>query len=262
MNKHRIDLFFDLHGVLANLKAVSKNYDDYLARVLLPTGIKRQKISIIHRNAFSQWLEEIKDLSKTVEDMVFDPIEFVKKYRTIDKRWENFILKYVPKSHRESVRPLLETKRVEYEALVFGAPILYPEVQSVLDKLKEITNLRMYIASSASSQHVKGAIELHNLKKYFHEAIGYDTVGAPKKAKGGAYFRNMLKLTNADPKSSIFVGDSMDEAELSLKFGMYFILVDRENRIEISKKYQLPYEVVNELNEILPLINSFVTEFL
>ncbi|MFX0052240.1 MAG: HAD family hydrolase [Candidatus Hodarchaeota archaeon] len=262
MNKHRIDLFFDLHGVLADLKAVSKNYDDYLARVLLPTGIKRQKISVIHRNAFLQWLEEINDLNKTVEDMAFDPIEFVKRYRIIDKRWENFILNYVPKHHRESVRPLLDTKRVEYEALSFGAPILYPEVLSVLEELKEITNLRMYIASSASSQHVKGAIDLHNLKKYIQEAIGYDTVGAPKKAKGGAYFRNMLKFTNANPNTSIFVGDSMDEAELSLKFGMFFILVDRENRIELSERPKLPYEVVNGLNEILPLINSFITGFL
>jgi phosphoglycolate phosphatase-like HAD superfamily hydrolase len=259
LSKQCFDLFFDLHGVLADLEVVSKNYDDYLARVLLPTGIKRHEVSIIHRKAFTQWLEEINDLSKIVKENIFDPIEFVKKYRAIDKKWENFILKNVPKHHRESVRPLLDTKRVEYEALANGAPVLYPEVMSVLEELKEFTNLCMHIASSASSQHVKGAVDRHQLH-FFQEIIGYDTVKAPKKEKNGRYFKEILALTQANPKRAIFVGDSIEEAQLSLRFGMQFIMIDREGHINETERNNLPYRVVDNLTEILPLIRLLLTK--
>jgi phosphoglycolate phosphatase-like HAD superfamily hydrolase len=259
LSKQRFDLFFDLHGVLADLEVVSKNYDDYLARVLLPTGIKRHEVSIIHRKAFTQWLEEINDLSKIVEENIFDPIEFVNKYRAIDKKWENFILKSVPKHHRESVGPLLDTKRVEYEALAYGAPVLYPEVLPVLEELKEISNLHMHIASSASSQHVKGAVDRHQLH-FFQEIIGYDTVKAPKKGKNGRYFKEMLALTQTNPKRAIFVGDSIEEAQLSLRFGMHFIMLDRESHINKNERNNLPYKVVDNLTEILPLIHLLLTK--
>ncbi|MFX0182399.1 MAG: HAD family hydrolase [Candidatus Hodarchaeota archaeon] len=258
MSQHRFDLFFDLHGVLADLEIVSENYNDYLVRVLIPTGIKREEVSMIHRKAFVQWLEEIYDLSKTEEEIVFDPVEFINKYSTIDKKWENFILSNVPKHHRESIRPLLDTKRVEYEALAYGAPILYPEVQSVLEELKEISNLYMHIASSASSQHVKGAVDRHQLH-FFQTLIGYDTVKAPKKEKNGRYFKEMLALTQANPKRSIFVGNSIEEAQLSLRFGMHFIMLDRESQINKIERNNLPYRVFDDLTEILPLIYLFLT---
>ncbi|MFX1516607.1 MAG: HAD family hydrolase [Promethearchaeota archaeon] len=256
------DLVFDLHGVLADVNAVNRNYGKYLERVLVPTGLDRGKIRKIHEIAFNNWFSEIINLTSKFdegENQSANSEVFMSRYNQIDMKWENFILDYLPPSYRSSIKPLLKTSLVEYEALASGSfPILFPEVNSVLSELNKVNNLRMYIASSASSQHVKGAVSLHNLKGFFQELIGYDTVKAPKKSKSGIYFRKMLQIIETPPERVIFVGDSIEEATLTTNLGMKFVLIWRKKSSEFEEFLTNKIEIIDNLSALIPIVKSFV----
>lgn len=256
------DLFFDLHGVLADVIAVNRNYNNYLADVLSSAGISREKAARIHEKAFRKWITEINMLFNDYDDLKkgsSDSEIFMKKYKMIDSVWEEFVLEFVSPENKNIIKPLLETSRVEYEALAHGPyPVLYPEVFPVLTKLSKIKNLHMHIASSASSKHVNGVIALHNLSGFFKRAIGYDTVRAPKKASSGIYFDTMLQITQANTSRTIFVGDSLEEANLALKHGMKFILVKREKFNTSKKLKKTQFHIVENLTAIVPIVNSFL----
>ncbi len=226
-------------------------------------GIKRQKVFEIHEKAFENWAAEITRLYTKFDEWEkrgSSSETFMKSYKLIDAKWQEFILSFVPLEHKGAIRPLLETSLVEYEALANGSyPILYPEVSSVLTELVKIANLRMHVASSASSHHVKGAVVLHNLNEFFQKIIGYDTVEAPKKANSGKYFKNMLQIINAEPNKAIFVGDSFEEANLAIKFGMKFVLVWRNKISEQKEPQKDQFEIIKNLTALVPIVKELVT---
>ncbi len=258
------DLFFDLHGVLADVNAVNRNYGEYLENVLVPIGMKREKVVKIHEFAFKNWIEEITRLTKEFnesEKWSTNSEVFMRKYNVIDAKWEKFILESVPLEHKNDIKPLLKTSLVEYEALAKGSyPILYSEVKSVLSELVKIDYLRMHIASSASSRHVKGAVACHNLEKFFHELIGFDTVKAPKKAISAEYFKRMLQVIKTIPERVIFVGDSIEEAILTTKLGMKFVLVWRKKDSKPKKIQKDKFEIIDNLTELIPIVKRMLTQ--
>lgn len=243
-----------------DVRAVNKNYGNYLEKILTPTGIKREKINEIHEIAFENWITDITHLFNNFEEINFDSEAFMTDYKAIDVKWEEFILNFVPSEHKSTVKPLLKTSLVEYEALANGIyPILYPEVNTVLKELAKITDLRMHIASSASCKHVRGAVDLHNLSDFFQELIGYDTVKAPKKAESGKYFKQMLQIINTVPERTIFVGDSIEEANLALKFGMRFILVKRKKIYSMKNTLEEQIKIIQNLTELIPIIKELIS---
>ncbi|MFX1282946.1 MAG: HAD family hydrolase [Promethearchaeota archaeon] len=260
MGKHYWHIFFDLHGVLADVNAVNKNYQNYLIKILTPTGISLNEVKEIHEKGFKKWITDITHLFNEFEEWENDETSleaFMRNYKLIDWKWEEFILDFVPLKHKKSIRPLLNTSLVEYEALVNGPyPILYPEVNPLLKELKKIKDLFLHIASSASSEHVKGAVDLHNLRNFFINLIGYDTVRAPKKASSGIYFKSMLEITDANPSRSIFVGDSKEEANLASKFGMEYIMVWRDFHSEESRN--MGFRIIDNLTALLPIIKELI----
>lgn len=260
LSKLRYDIFFDLHGVLAQLEIVSRNYDSYLARVLQPTGLDPHEVSILHDKAFIEWITEITSIFDYFDKGLIDENEFMHQYKIIDKKWEAFILKHVPKHYQEKVKPLIRTDKVEFEALAFGDPILYPDVLPALKELSKISNLRLHIASSASKRHILGAVTRHKLHEFFQEFIGYDSVQAPKKSRNGLYFKKMLMLTGASPERSIFVGDSIEEAKLSKMFGIQFIMIDRNNIINYKDERDTTLKIVTNFSELLPIILDILKE--
>ncbi|MFX0124678.1 MAG: HAD family hydrolase [Candidatus Hodarchaeota archaeon] len=261
MQESHWNLVFDLHGVLADVKAVNRNYGDYLEKILVPTGMKREEIIEIHDFAFKNWITEITQLFNEFDECKRRNINsevFMRKYKLIDSKWEQYILNNVPIEHKKAVKPFLKTSLVEYEALAKGSnPILYPEVNSVLTELAKISHLHMHIASSASSRHVKGAVALHNLKGIFQELIGYDTVKAPKKASSGEYFKRMLDIIKTIPERVIFVGDSIEEAILTTTLGMKFVLVWRKDS-ELKDIPKGRFEIINNLTTLLSIIKTIL----
>ncbi|MHA1969716.1 MAG: HAD family hydrolase [Candidatus Hodarchaeales archaeon] len=260
MPKPTWDLFFDLHGVLADVNKVQENYRHYLVSILTPLGISEKKAVIIHDIELKKWLNAINRISKEFDDGNLDTDTFMEEYHRIDKRWERNVINYLPIVKQAEAAPHLITSVLEYKALANGIyPIFYPEVKNVLMKLQSFKNLSIHVASSASANHVKGAIQFHNLERYFKMNIGYNTVKAPKKAKRGDYFRNLLKLTEVDPTQSIFVGDSIDEAYLAKKFGMNFIMVNRNYRSMDDTEFNENWIIVKDLTEILDHIETFLS---
>ncbi len=262
LSKHYWHIFFDLHGVLADVNAVNKNYQYYLLKILSPIGMPQRKVEEIHDKGFRKWITEITHLFDEFEEWETDKSNleaFMRNYRLIDKAWEEFILDFVPTKYKKSIKPFLNTSRVEYEALADGPyPILFPEVYPSLNELIKSKNLLMHIASSASSRHVKGAVVLHNLNDFFTRLIGYDTVRAPKKASSGIYFSNMLQIANADPSRSIFVGDSLEEANLASKFRMEYIMVWRDFPSKEPKN--MGFRIIKNLTALIPVIKELIIQ--
>lgn len=256
-----LHLVFDLHGVLADVHAVNQNYQNYFEKVLVPVGIQQHKVFEIHEIAFRNWITEISRLFKKFDKLEKTDSEvFIRNYKRIDNKWEEFILNYVGFEHKRTVKSLLSTPRVEYEALAYGAyPILFPEVSSVLEELFKLNpHLHMHIASSASSRHVKGAITLHNLNKFFQKLIGYDTAQAPKKACSGIYFKRMLQIIGTKPNQVIFVGDSLEEATLAIKSGMMSVMVRRNKSSPLTKPSSLNFKVIPNLSDLIPIIRALI----
>lgn len=260
MPKPTWDLFFDLHGVLADVNMVQENYRHYLVSILTPLGIAEKKAVKIHDIELKKWLNAINRISKEFDNGNLDAETFMEEYHRIDKKWENNVLNYLPVLKRAEAAPHIITSVLEYNALANGKfPILYPEVENVLMKLRSFKNLSMHVASSASANHVKGALHFHNLEVYFKMNIGYNTVKAPKIAKRGDYFRNLLKLTEADPSHSIFIGDSIHEAYLAKKFGMSFIMVNRNYKSTDHTEFNENWIKVKDLTEILDHIELLLS---
>ncbi|MFW9990675.1 MAG: HAD family hydrolase [Candidatus Odinarchaeota archaeon] len=253
------DIFFDLHDVLAYVSAVGKNYESYLAKVLAPAGVTRGEAINIHGEAFKRWIGEFRRLTDGLEGDDSSPESFMDRMREIDRKWEDFVLGSVSLENREVIAPQLNTSKLEYEALAEGPyPVLYPEVKGVLERLKEIDSLSLYIASSASSHHVRGVVALHGLAGYFKKLIGYDTVEAPKKSPSGQYFKKMLTITGADPFCSIFVGDTIEEATLATKSGMKFVMVQRNQQSLENRVKTIKFDVVRNLTEFLAVISDYI----
>ncbi len=114
----------------------------------------------------------------------------------------------------------------------------------------------MHIASSASSQHIEGVITRNNLRRFFTKIIGYDTVEAPKKAQSGRYFKTMLERTNANPARSIFVGDSVNEANLANKAGMKFIMIWRKQTPSKQVNITQNYKILSNLSTLCSVIQN------
>ncbi|MFW9856008.1 MAG: HAD family hydrolase [Candidatus Thorarchaeota archaeon] len=221
-----MDVFFDFHEVLSDRYAVSQNYRIYLANVLDPVGISPEEAFQIHDKAYNIWIGKIISLPDKFDDDG-DNEKFMARYRKIDEEWEHYILDHIPQNQRENIKPLLKTSTVEYQALAQGGPILYSDVVPTLETLRTRLNLRLHVASSASSHHVKGGIDRHGIKDFFSTIVGYDTVRAPKRAKNTYYFEKLLEITDSIPQQSVFVGDSIEEAANSKAVGMHFIMVQR-----------------------------------
>ena len=93
-------------------------------------------------------------------------------------------------------------------------------------------------------------------KDFFQELIGYDTVKAPKKATSADYFKGMLRVIDTIPERIIFVGDSIEEANLTTELGMSFVLVWRRPNSKPIGIQKVISGIIHDLTELLPIIKS------
>jgi len=253
MNPSNWNVFFDLHEVLVDIKKVPRCYEEHLASLLSKYGYSKEKIKNIHREAYKNWIVQFRKLTSFYETSD-DSDLFMEKIVEADEEWRNIILKYIPKDDKDQFQEVLSTESLEYEAMLnCSCPITFPDTIPILNRLKS-QNYNLYIASSATSYHIRGFIDRYNLSKTFDYIIGVDTVKAPKKGKSEIYFKKMVKITNSIPKYSIFIGDSEEEAFHAINFGMSFIMVDRYGKYSHLEDSNFP--IVKDLNNVLKLVNK------
>ncbi|MFX0100849.1 MAG: HAD family hydrolase [Candidatus Hodarchaeota archaeon] len=252
-------IFFDLHGVLAVLGEVGKNYANFIVKILEPVGISRKEAIDIHAKAHKIWIKAFREANNISTSDDYDPDAFMARIKELDTEWENFVLAFIPEGDRTKIKPMLETQKAEYSAMAgMNSNALYPEVKEVVQHLKDIRNVRMHVASSASSYHIKGTLDSQDLTRFFDTLIGFDTVKAPKKAPGGWYFKKMLEITGADPNHSFFVGDSMEEAQLAMEHGLKYVMVDRFNKPGKYDVKDLNFEIIDDLSQLFPIIQRYI----
>ena len=96
------NVFFDLHGVLADGTAVIQNYERYLVSLLAPIGISHKKSRDIHKKAYSQWIKEVRRIIAESEGDLDDPNNFMTAMKSNDKNWEQFSLEHSNTAGRNS----------------------------------------------------------------------------------------------------------------------------------------------------------------
>lgn len=253
-----MDAFFDLHGVLADARAIGKRYEAHVARVLEAAGVDSKAARRIHGEVLARWVTAFRAASHIDDGDGFDEAGFMARMRRIDDDWETYLLDRIPEAHRETSREQLVTSTVEYDAMV-AAPcegVIYPDVRPALQRLQR-AGITLHVASSASTNHVRGTIESCNLVAFFSCVIGYDAVRAPKKATHGLYFSRMLDLAGARGDASAFVGDSVEEGTLASARGMRYILVDRAGDAALRARAMAHgFPVVDGMDDVAGLLGA------
>ncbi|MHA2000004.1 MAG: HAD family hydrolase [Promethearchaeota archaeon] len=253
----RLDIFFDLHGVLIDIATVGGFYEEYLQEILVPLGMTRQQINSIHARVQVAWVRAFRALNDVPDGEVHDVDAFLSKIKKINDDWNNGILSQIPEDLRDSIRDKFHTFTLEYNVMSrVTKSTLFRDVERVLEELSRIDGIVLHVASSASSYHVRGTLEGQGIAGYFTSIFGYDTVSAPKKAPHGYYFEQMIKISGAIPEKSIFIGDSLEEATLSKKFGMRYVMVNRNSKNIENRNYDFP--VITELRDILPIVENLI----
>ncbi|MFX0208845.1 MAG: HAD family hydrolase [Candidatus Hodarchaeota archaeon] len=223
-------LFLDLHGVLADPNLVYQNYTEMLAEILAPTGISYCEAEKIHQQAFDYWLIEFENVAKATRSANVEGY-FVAKAREMDEKYTEFILQNIPSSYKamDELRHQLSPESLEYHA-ARRKNTFYPDVEETLTYLYQNFEGRIICASDAHSRHVRGCLEAGNAIDYFDEIIGYDVVQCHKLTPKNSYVQKVIKITNSNPQTCIFVDNSVKTLQDALKLGMKVILMNRDKK--------------------------------
>ena len=247
-------LFFDLHGVLIDIADLNFYYTSYLQKILKKAGLSSEKVKDLHDFAFKNWVREFRRIN-SADSQVHDSDQFMAEMAKIDKDWSAVFLKQVPHSMQRSIAKELAAPVAEYRAMAEGnRKGIFPDVMEALNCLKK-DGFSMFIASSASESHIRGTLELNEIGHFFNRVFGYDVVRAPKKANHGFFFKEMLRITRSQGGHSIFIGDSIKEASLSMEHDMHYVMVDRKGK---HNNIICNYEIIPSLKE-LPIIIAQIT---
>ncbi|MHA1791365.1 MAG: HAD family hydrolase [Promethearchaeota archaeon] len=257
------NLFFDLHGVLADPKTVLTNYIIHVRRIFKRIGWDDDKIDAMSRPIFARWIKQHESLNTGTWDEKRINEDFMNAMEKINGEFEKALLSHVPEKHVLSFKKKLNTLKFEHDAMLKGElDVFYPEVESVLSSLKAIKGVKIHVASSASASHVKGALRSRNIQKYIDKIIGHDTVKAPKKSLDGIYFKRMLELTHANPKHSIFIGDSDSEKKLAINLGLAFVMIIRDEKERLRQQEELSQEEIAGVFADLVGFKNFFLKFI
>ncbi|MEM3442989.1 MAG: HAD-IA family hydrolase, partial [Candidatus Bathyarchaeia archaeon] len=126
---------------------------------------------------------------------------------------------------------------------------LYPDAQTVLQKLKE-RKVKIGVVTNTFQYDLEKVLSKLNLKGFFDVEACIDVAGKAKPEK--EIFIYALNKLNLQPDEVLFVGDEFEaDYEGALKAGLKALLIDRENKID--KK---DIKKIGSLEEILPIIEG------
>ncbi|MBD3188979.1 hypothetical protein GF325_19285, partial [Candidatus Bathyarchaeota archaeon] len=196
-------VFIDLHNVIVKIEAVGRRYREFVLNALTIAGVDEDVGAKAFNKAHQYWIAEFKHLN-CKRDPLSNPMEeFMKKMRKIDKKWINIILEVVPSNKREHVAIELSTENAEHGAMASGSMNdLHLDAIQAIRQIASWDDVRIHVASSARSSHIKGVVDLAGLENIIDTIIGFDTVQAPKKAPGSKYYERMLEKVHASPENS------------------------------------------------------------
>lgn len=224
-------IFIDLHGVLANTAALSKQYEtittDHLVTLF---NLTEEDAGRRYSSARFRWKEDAINYLKNPKTPKSGD-DFMEFFNACDAQFAKYLYEGLDtSSFSES---LLRTKPFEY-AVSCHINALYPEVREALEQLSGL-GYELHAASSSHSSHVKGFLRGNLIEHYFETITGFDTVEATKHTY--AFYQRMLEQAGVEPEDAIMLGNSLQEIIKPRKIGMITVHVKRERYVphEIQK---------------------------
>ncbi|MHA1966460.1 MAG: HAD family hydrolase [Candidatus Hodarchaeales archaeon] len=164
---------------------------------------------------------------------------------------KSYIIEYYPNyySLEEEVEKTTSYLEEYFSNNMVSKIQLFPEVLSVLSKLKA----NQYLLGAATNAPKRIALlilkETHNILKYFDNVITIDDVNNGK--PNPEMLLQSLKNLDLAPKEAIYIGDSLNtDGEASRLANIPFILLDRK---KLAKKTGV--KVISSLEGLIDLIN-------
>ncbi|MDH5401884.1 MAG: HAD family hydrolase [Candidatus Heimdallarchaeota archaeon] len=231
-------LFIDLHGVLVNTPIIFEEYRRITIEHLM-THFGLNEISAKRRydTAMEIW-----------EKYAFDYLRDPTKEKVGSKFLEflEFCDKIFPQTLYQDLKISADCTELRTRPFEFSVAqkvkALYPEVKDTLNRLIA-HGYDMHVASSSHSSHIKGILKGNDIEEYFGNVFGFDTVAATKHTL--KFYKKMLSKVNADPKTSIMIGNSMHEVIKPKKIGMLTIHINRERKVPLNIRKMANYSLMD-----------------
>ena len=98
---------------------------------------------------------------------------------------------------------------------------LYPFIKETLKKLNE-EGIHVILLSASEKNNLKAQTDNFDISKYFDAILGIDNIYAHSKVD---IAKDYFTKNNIDPKSCLFIGDSLHDVEVSKTLGGDIVLV-------------------------------------
>ena len=225
----KLTIFFDLHGVLANTELLQRQYIKTMEKIYLDLGKNEIEIKNIQKQILEKLSIELERLhASTLRDVEFTSAIF--KYKTeMDKLYKESLSRNQLENQKST---LLTTENFDY---ITSSTInsFYPDAQEELNKFLVDPNIKVYIASNSSSNHIKGALEAAGfLEKVNQDQIlGWEIIQCTKSTQ--SYYKRLKKYAN-DNSQVIMVGNSSDEVLNAKKAGFQTVTIQRQEKLDFS----------------------------
>lgn len=221
-------LFLDLHGVLVETPKIFEEYKRLtLEHLVAHFGIDYDEAEYRYDEAMKKWEDVAFAYLRNPTKKKVGP-EFLDFLDNCDRLFPKFLYEDL------EVKPECGTLRqrpFEYNVSSKTEEVLYPEVRSTLNILKD-QGYMMHVASSSHSSHIYGVLEANDIEDFFSDVIGFDNVAATKHTLN--YYQNMLKSTRTNPSDGVMIGNSMHEVLKPRSLGMKTIHINRERRVPLE----------------------------
>jgi len=216
MNRYR-GIFFDMHGVLVDLKALYPQYAQVQARMLQAKfgGSEGRWLEAYKRNMNwwnTLWLkgefkgeEGVERMWQASRQMVEAILDFLEL--TVDERDKEWMLHQLP----------YEVGR--------RCQVCYPEVSPCLSSLAQV-GLVLSVTSLAMSPYNRGLLEGSSIAGYFSHIFGPDTIGLGH--KGEEYYRRAFAQVGMKAQECVILDDNIGGIQAAKSLGALAVLVDRE----------------------------------
>ena len=129
--------------------------------------------------------------------------------------------------------------------------VFFPEVPQVVAELR-VHGLKLGIVSTKYRSRIEAVLERDGLRNYFDVVVGGEDVAAHKPDPEGLL--KAVAATGVTPDESVYVGDTVTDAETAAAAGMEFIAVlSGVTKAEAFSTYK-SLSVLEKLSDLPPLL--------
>jgi len=121
--------------------------------------------------------------------------------------WTDFIKPFGEKRSTKEINDLIEKSYSQWKSSFFRSWRLYPEVIPVLSRLKA-RGLKLGLVANVVAEARSRFIDRYGLSKYLEAIVISEEVGLSK--PDPRIFRRALRMLDARPTETIFIGDRLD----------------------------------------------------